>query len=87
MAASYAGIFLPTALGEKYPRAARELVWQWLFPAKTLTLVPDTQEYRRYHLHETLVQKAIKEAVRRTRIPKRASQVRHFERGKLSISH
>ena len=73
LAAGYAGTFLPTALGEKYPRAAQELVWQWLFPAMKLTLVPDTQEYRRFHLHETLVQKAIKEAVRRSRIPKRAS--------------
>ena len=73
LAAGYAGIFLPAALGEKYPRAAQELIWQWLFPAKTLTRVPDADEYRRYHLHETLVQKAIKEAMRRTRIPKRAS--------------
>ena len=72
-AAGYAGTFLPSALGEKYPRAAKELAWQWLFPAMTLTSVPDTDERRRYHLHETLVQKAIKEAVRRSRIPKRAS--------------
>jgi integron integrase len=73
LAAGYAGTFLPAALGEKYPRAARELPWQWLFPAVKLTLTPDTQEYRRFHLHETLVQKTIKEAMRRTRIPKRAS--------------
>ncbi len=73
LAAGYAGTFLPAALGEKYPRAAQELPWQWLFPAMKRTMVPDTHEYRRYHLHETLVQKAIKEAVRRTRIPKRAS--------------
>ncbi|MCK7496721.1 MAG: integron integrase, partial [Comamonadaceae bacterium] len=73
LAAGYAGTFLPAAPGEKYPRAAKELGWQWLFPARTLTAVPDTGEHRRYHLHETLVQKAIKEAVRRSRIPKRAS--------------
>lgn len=73
LAAGYAGTFLPTTLGEKYPRAAQELAWQWLFPAMTLTLTPDAQEYRRYHLHERQAQRAIKEAVRRTRIPKRAS--------------
>ena len=73
LAADYGGTFLPSALENKYPRAARELAWQWLFPAKTLTLVPDAQKHRRYHLHETYVQKAIKDAVRRTRIPKRAS--------------
>ena len=73
LTAGYAGTFLPTALDNKYPRAAKELGWQWLFPAVTLTRVPDTQEYRRAHLHETSVQKAIKDAVRRSRIPKRAS--------------
>jgi site-specific recombinase XerD len=44
-----------------------------LFPAKTLTPVPATQEYRRSHLHETHVQKAIKRAVLRSKISKRAS--------------
>jgi integron integrase len=73
LAAGYAGTFLPGALGEKYKRADRELVWQWLFPAKTLTKVPTTGEYRRYHLHETHVQSAIKQAVQRSQIPKRAS--------------
>jgi site-specific recombinase XerC len=73
LSAGYAGTFLPSALGKKYPRAAQELAWQWLFPATTLTAVPDTDDYRRYHLHERQVQKAIQEAVRRTRILKRAS--------------
>ncbi|MBX3616722.1 integron integrase [Nitrosomonas sp.] len=73
LAAGYAGTFLPNALSEKYKNAPKELVWQWLFPAKTLTLIPGTQEYRRYHLHETHVQKAIKQAVRKSHIPKRAS--------------
>jgi integron integrase len=73
VAAGYAGTFLPGALAAKYTRAAKELAWQWVFPAKTLTLVPATQEYRRYHLHETHVQKAIKQAVVRSQIPKRAS--------------
>jgi integron integrase len=71
--ARYAGAFLPTLLAEKYKHAPKELVWQWFFPAKTLTRVPDTGEYRRYHLHETHVQKAIKRAVEKSRIPKRAS--------------
>jgi integron integrase len=73
VARGYAGTFLPGALADKYPRAATEFGWQWLFPAKTLTLVPATQEYRRYHVHETQVQKALKQAVGRSQIPKRAS--------------
>jgi integron integrase len=79
VAAGYAGTFLPGALAAKYKGAAKEWAWQWVFPAKTLTLVPATQEYRRYHLHETHVQKAIKQAVARSQIAKRASAqtVRH----------
>ncbi len=73
LAAGYAGVFLPDALDRKYRNAARELAWQWLFPAVSLTHVPGTSEYRRYHLHDTLMQKAIKKAVQEAAIPKRAS--------------
>jgi len=69
----YAGTFLPDSLGKKYKNAAKELVWQWFFPAKTLTLIPESKEYRRYHLHHTHVQKAIKRAVGKAKIIKRAS--------------
>ena len=61
------------ALEKKYKNAAKEFIWQWFFPAKQLTHVPTTGEYRRYYLHETHVQKAIKEAVGKARICKRAS--------------
>ena len=73
LAAGYAGTFLPDALAQKYKNAAREFSWQWLFPAKVLTLVPDEQVYRRYHLHETHVQKAIRQAVLELGIAKRVS--------------
>ena len=70
---NYAGVFLLHALEKKYNNAAKAFVWQWFFPAKRLTLVQKTGEYRRYHLHETHVQKAIKQAVENARICKRAS--------------
>ena len=73
LAADYDGVFLYGQLERKYKNAAKELVWQWFFPAKTLTLVPETKERKRYHLHESHFQKAIKKAVGRARIPKRAS--------------
>ena len=73
MAAKTGGVFLPKSLDTKYKNAAKEFAWQWLFPAKSLTLVPASQEYRRWHLHESHVQWAIKLAVRRSRIAKRAS--------------
>jgi len=69
----YAGAFLFDSIERKYKNAAKELVWQWFFPAKTLTIVPETRENRRYHLHDTHVQKAIKRAVNKAKIPKRAS--------------
>lgn len=60
---NYGGVFLPTALDRKYRSAAKEFAWQWIFPARDLTRVPDTGEYRRYHLHATQVQKALRQAV------------------------
>jgi integron integrase len=69
----YAGVFLVNALEKKYPGAAKEFIWQWFFPARQLTLITETGEYRRYYLHETHVQTAIKDAVGKARICKRAS--------------
>jgi integron integrase len=70
---NYAGVFLVNALESKYKHAAKEFIWQWFFPAKQLTYVQKTEEYRRYHLHATHLQKAIKDAVGNARIYKRAS--------------
>ena len=68
------GVFLPHALEQKYPRAAKEWVWQWLFPAIELTRLPTApNEFRRFHLHESHAQKAIKTAVELACINKRAS--------------
>lgn len=69
----YAGVFMPDRLEKKYKNAPKELIWQWFFPGRELTFVPEANEYRRYHLHETHVQKAIKRAVRKSKILKRAS--------------
>ena len=69
----YAGAFMMGLLEKKYKNSAKELIWQWFFPAKTLTFVPDVKEYRRYYLHETHVQKAIRRAVRKSKLLKRVS--------------
>ncbi|MCK6469600.1 MAG: integron integrase [Candidatus Brocadia sinica] len=67
----YAGAFVEGLLKKKYKNIGKDLIWQWFFPAKTLTLVPDESKYRRYHLHETHVNKAIRRAVRKAKILKR----------------
>lgn len=73
LAAGYGGVFMPGALDRKWRNASKELVWQWVFPAKSLTFVPDKNEHRRYHMHESVFQKALHAAVRRARIPKRVT--------------
>ena len=73
LAANYNGVFLDHLLEKKYKNAARELIWQWFFPQKTLTLVEGTNEKRRYHIHESHVQKAIRAAVFKAKLTKRVS--------------
>ena len=63
---------LPTALARKYPNAGREWVWQWVFPATRTYVDRLTGEHRRHHLHESVLQRAVKQAVWRTGIAKRA---------------
>jgi integron integrase len=55
---------LPFALARKSPRAAWQWAWQWVFPATRLHVDRETGHRRRHHLHESVVQRAIKEAVR-----------------------
>lgn len=73
LTAGYAGVFLDDAVEKKYPKAAKELIHQWFFPQKSLTLIEETGEQRRYHLHESELQKALYYAVRRASIPKRVT--------------
>src|SRR5712691_7371004 len=64
---------LPNALGRKYPNAGREWVRQWVFPATRLYVDRDTRQRRRHHLHESVLQRVVKGAVRRAGIAKRAT--------------
>jgi integron integrase len=71
--AGLAGVWLPDALERKYPNAGRSLGWFWVFPSHTLSTDPRTGIVRRHHVHETVVQKAVKEAAARARIHKPVS--------------
>ena len=64
---------LPWALARKYPNAGREWAWQWVFPATRFYVDRVTGQRRRHHLHESVVQRAVKDAVRHAGIPKRAT--------------
>jgi integron integrase len=66
-------VYLPGALATKYPNAAREWSWQYVFPAPKLSLDPRSGEVRRHHAHEKNLQNAVKAAVRASGINKPAS--------------
>jgi integron integrase len=64
---------LPTALARKYPNAGREWAWQWVFPATRMYRDRLTGQVRRHHLHESVLQRSVKRAVRQAGLAKRAS--------------
>ena len=71
--AGFGEVWLPDALARKYPNAAREWSWQYLFPASTRSTDPRSGIVRRHHLDESVLQRAVKTAVRRARIAKPAT--------------
>ncbi len=73
VAAGGGWVALPDALGRKYPNAGREIGWQWLFPATRTYLDRETGQRRRHHLHESVLQKAVRLAVQRAGLTKNAS--------------
>ena len=64
LAQGFGSVYLPDALARKYPNADREWSWQYVFPASSLSPDPRSGVVRRHHLHESGLQKAIKEAAR-----------------------
>lgn len=66
-------VALPDALARKYPHAGLELGWQWVFPATRFYVDRLTGQRRRHHLHETVIQRAVKQAMRQASIVKHAS--------------
>ncbi len=69
----YGEVWLPHALERKHPNAGREWIWQYVFPAGNRSLDPRSQVMRRHHLDESTIQKAMKGALRKTKIAKPAS--------------
>jgi site-specific recombinase XerD len=64
---------LPWALGRKYPAAGREWIWQWVFPTTRTYFHVASSQRRRHHLHESVLQRAVREAVRSKGILKHAT--------------
>ena len=73
LAGGAGSVLMPDALARKYPNASREWGWQWVFPAARMHTDLDTGERRRHHIHETVLQRAFKDAVRASGITKPAT--------------
>ena len=73
LAEGFGSVYLPGALERKIPSASREWAWQYIFPAERRSIDPRTGTDRRHHVHEKNLQNAVKTAVRKAGISKRAS--------------
>ena len=71
--AGFGCVHLPHALARKYPNACREWGWQYVFPASRRGIDPRTGKERRHHIDASVIQKAVRAAVRRAGIHKKAS--------------
>ncbi|HQG04467.1 MAG TPA: integron integrase [Thermoleophilia bacterium] len=72
LAAGWGAVELPDALARKYPHASTDWRWQWVFPQRRRWRDPRSGHEGRHHLHETVVQRAMKEAVGASGTTKRA---------------
>lgn len=72
LADGWGRVLLPDALDRKYPNAPKEWRWQWVFPQENRWKNTKTGEEGRHHVHETILQRAVKEAVRKAGIVKHA---------------
>jgi len=73
IAQGFGRAYVPDALQRKYPHANSEWGWQWVFPASQISLDPRSGEFRRHHLHESVLQRAVKAAARTIGLTKSAT--------------
>ena len=73
LALGFGAVYLPEALARKFPGAAKEWKWQFVFPSSEHSVDPRSGVIRRYHTHESTVSRVMTEAVRASGIGKRAT--------------
>lgn len=73
VAAGYGDVYLPDALARKYPNASRELAWQYVFPSVRVSKDSRSGHIGRHHMNEKGLQRAVKKAVTKADIHKKAS--------------
>lgn len=60
----FGDVYLPYAIGRKYPNAGKSIGWQYVFPASKRSKDPRSDKIRRHHLDESVLQKAVRAAIR-----------------------
>jgi integron integrase len=73
LSSGHGEVHLPDALSRKYPRAAKEWAWQYVFPAGNFSVDPRSGKIRRHHIGDTAIQDMIKKAMKKAAIPKHGS--------------
>lgn len=73
LADGYGDVYLPDALARKYPTAGRQWCWQYVFPASKRSTDPRSGAFRRHHLDPSVLQRAVKQAIRSAKITKPGS--------------
>jgi len=73
LAKGFGEVYLPDALGRKYPNAPKDWAWQYVFPSSKLSVDPRSGIVRRHHMDETSIQKAVGTATRKAGIAKQVS--------------
>ncbi len=69
----FTGASIPEALERKYPNAPKELAWQYIFPSARPAIDPRSGKLKQHYRHESFLQKAVKNAIRKAQITKNAS--------------
>ena len=73
LAAGFGSVYMPFGLDKKISTAHKQWIWQYVFPTSTLSTDPETGITRRHHIHETALQREIRNATKIARIPKRVT--------------
>jgi len=66
-------VYMPLALGRKYPHAAKEIGWQYVFPSPRVSVDPRSNKIRRHHIHENGLQKKVKRSASDSGISKKVN--------------
>jgi integron integrase len=73
LSAGFGKVYLPGALKKKYKHANQSWGWQYVFPASKRSIDPRSRIERRHHIHESVIQRAVREAIRKARLTKAGS--------------